>query len=162
MLGRTIQAPSSDGEAFRYRLGPGDRLSMKVFKMDGYSANVEVLSDGTINLPRLGTVDVWGLTLEEAKAVDHRWLQRDPAAAAGVSGSVGGPSDPRDGDWPGVETRRVLAAIEGPPKGSGWPTLVDVVQKAGGMSASADLSSVEVMRPSAGPAGSPRRIALIT
>ena len=67
-LGRTIQAPSSDGEAFRYRLGPGDHLSMSVFKMEGYSAKVEVLSDGTINLPRLGTVDVWGLTLEEAKA----------------------------------------------------------------------------------------------
>ena len=41
---------------------------MSVFKMEGYSATVEVLSDGTINLPRLGTVDVWGLTLEEAKA----------------------------------------------------------------------------------------------
>ena len=66
-LGRTIQVPSSS-EVFRYRLGPGDRLSMSVFKMDGYSATVEVLSDGTINLPRLGTVDVWGLTLEEAKS----------------------------------------------------------------------------------------------
>ena len=26
-----------------------------------------MLSDGTINLPRLGTVEVWGLTLEEAR-----------------------------------------------------------------------------------------------
>ena len=36
-----------------------------VFKMQGWA--VEVLSDGTINLPRIGTIDVWGLTLEEAK-----------------------------------------------------------------------------------------------
>ena len=40
---------------------------MSVFKMEGYAAEVEVLSDGTINLPRLGTVSVWGLTLEQAK-----------------------------------------------------------------------------------------------
>ena len=38
-----------------------------MFKIDGYEAQVQVLSDGTINLPRLGTVNVWGLTLEEAR-----------------------------------------------------------------------------------------------
>ena len=43
----------------------GDRLVTSVFKIEGYEAQVQVLSDGTINLPRLGTVDVWGLTLEE-------------------------------------------------------------------------------------------------
>ena len=53
--------------SYRYRLAPGDRLVMSVFKIDGYEASVEVLSDGTINLPRLGTVVVWGLTLEEAR-----------------------------------------------------------------------------------------------
>ena len=57
---------------FRYRLGPGDQLGMKVFKMDGYEADVEVLSDGTINLPRIGTVSVWGLTLDEAKQLITR------------------------------------------------------------------------------------------
>ena len=38
-----------------------------VFKIEGYEAQVQVLSDGTINLPRLGTVEVWGLTLDEAR-----------------------------------------------------------------------------------------------
>ena len=47
-------------EVERYRLGPGDRLEMSVFKVEGYEASVEVLSDGTINLPRIGTVEVWG------------------------------------------------------------------------------------------------------
>ena len=54
-------------EVERYRLGPGDRLEMSVFKVEGYEASVEVLSDGTINLPRIGTVEVWGLTLEQAR-----------------------------------------------------------------------------------------------
>ena len=53
--------------SYRYRLAPGDQLVMSVFKIEGYEAKVEVLSDGTINLPRLGTVLVWGLTLEEAR-----------------------------------------------------------------------------------------------
>ena len=54
-------------DSFRYKLGPGDSLAMSVFKMSGYEARVKVLSDGTINLPRIGTVDVWGLTLEQAR-----------------------------------------------------------------------------------------------
>ena len=58
---------SNSGSAYRYRLGPGDQLSMTVFKMEGYEAKVEVLSDGTISLPRIGTIQVWGLTLEEAR-----------------------------------------------------------------------------------------------
>ena len=44
---------------------PGDRLVTSVFKIEGYEAQVQVLSDGTINLPRLGTVAVWGLTLKK-------------------------------------------------------------------------------------------------
>ena len=152
-LGRTLQVPSS-GEAFRYRLGPGDRLSMSVFKMEGYSAKVEVLSDGTINLPRLGTVDVWGLTLEEAKAritAGYDAILRRPLVYLDL-----------------VEARPVRVTVTGqvarpgvfslPSKaldqGRGWPTLVDVVQQAGGVSALADLSSVEVLRPSPRPGGS--------
>ena len=156
-LGRAIQAPSSDGgEAFRYRLGPGDRLSMSVFKMEGYSANVEVLSDGTINLPRLGTVDVWGLTLEEAKAkitAGYNVILRRPLVyldllearpiRVTVTGQV---------SRPGVFSLPSKGLVAG----SGWPTLVDVVRQAGGVSASADLSSVEVLRPSPRPGGKPQ------
>ena len=59
--------PSLPPQTYRYRLAPGDRLVTSVFKIEGYEAQVQVLSDGTINLPRLGTVDVWGLTLDEAR-----------------------------------------------------------------------------------------------
>lgn len=51
----------------RYRLGPGDKLKMAVFRMEGYETVAEVLSDGTLNLPRLGSVPVWGLSLDEAR-----------------------------------------------------------------------------------------------
>ena len=59
--------PSLPPQTYRYRLAPGDRLVTSVFKIEGYEAQVQVLSDGTINLPRLGTIQVWGLTLEEAR-----------------------------------------------------------------------------------------------
>ena len=67
---RSLQAPSPPSlppQTYRYRLAPGDRLLTSVFKIEGYEAQVQVLSDGTINLPRLGTIQVWGLTLEEAR-----------------------------------------------------------------------------------------------
>ncbi|MFM9103825.1 MAG: polysaccharide biosynthesis/export family protein, partial [Cyanobium sp.] len=62
-----VAPPVDPGRGFRYRLGPGDRLRMSVFKVEGYAAEVEVLSDGTINLPRLGSVPVWGLIMDEAR-----------------------------------------------------------------------------------------------
>lgn len=133
-------------DVVRYRLGPGDRLAMSVFKMEGYQAMVEVLSDGTINLPRIGTVDVWGLTLEQARlritARYEKFLRRplvylDLEASRPVKVTVTGQVE-----RPGVFSLPSTTA-------TGWPTLVDVVQTAGGVTASGDLSNIEVLRPSA-------------
>ena len=147
-----VDGTAGPNGAFRYRLRPGDKLSMKVFKMDGYEASVQVLSDGTINLPRLGTVPVWGLTLEEAKQVitdGYARILRSPLVyldlvnprpiKVTVTGHV---------ERPGVFS---LAAS----KEQGWPTLVDVIQKAGGIAATGDLSRLEVTRPSAVQGGEP-------
>ena len=158
--------PSLPPQTYRYRLAPGDRLVTSVFKIEGYEAQVQVLSDGTINLPRLGTVEVWGLTLEEARQritngysqflrrplvyldlVEQRPIRvtvTGQVLRPGVftlpvnsQGSVGG----------GVE----LGGVGG--GGGGWPTMVDVIQKAGGISATGDLARLELLRPSATPGG---------
>ena len=127
---------------------------MSVFKMSGYQANVKVLSDGTINLPRIGTIEVWGLSLEEARqrisAAYEVFLRRpivylDLVTARPVKVTVTG-----EVERPGVFSLPTQA--EG-----GWPTLVDVVQKAGGVSASGDLSRIEVLRPAVRRGGSMRR-----
>ena len=141
-------------EAFRYRLGPGDSLAMSVFKMNGYEARVEVLSDGTINLPRIGTIEVWGLTLEEARqritAAYEVFLRRpivylDLVNSRPVKVTVTG-----EVKRPGVFSLPTQSE-------TGWPTLVDVVQKAGGIAATGDLSRIEVLRPAARRGGSMRR-----
>lgn len=163
--------PASYG-AVRYRLGPGDRIRSSVFRMEGYEATAEVLSDGTVNLPRLGSVTVWGLTINEARqritngyaAILRRpivyldLIEARPVRIA-ISGQV---------QRPGLYTlgrggTNQLASSGGGPtptanpiSTSGWPTLVDALQKAGGLTAYGDLRRITVQRPSQGP-GSPVR-----
>ena len=170
---RSLQAPpplpdppSLPPQTYRYRLGPGDRLVTSVFKIEGYEAQVQVLSDGTINLPRLGTVNVWGLTLAEARqqiTAGYSQFLRRPLVYLNlveqrpirvtVTGQV---------LRPGVFTLPVnsqgsfgesadLAGVGG--GGGGWPTMVDVIQKAGGISATGDLARLELLRPSPTPGG---------
>lgn len=152
----------------RYRLGPGDRLKMSVFRMEGYEAVAEVLSDGTVNLPRLGSVPVWGLTLDEARsritAGFSRILRRPivyldlvearPVRVA-ITGEVqrpglysigrGGSNQLSSG---GVGSGGVTIQTSGP------PTLLEAIQKAGGLTAYGDLRHLTVQRRMGGP-GSP-------
>ena len=154
-------APNLPPKIYRYRLAPGDQLVTSVFKIEGYEAEVQVLSDGTINLPRLGTVEVWGLTLEEARqritAGYSQFLRRplvylDLVQQRPVRVTVTGQVL-----RPGVFTLPVNS--EGSSRsssdptsvgldGGGWPTMVDVIQRAGGLSAMADMGRLELLRPS--------------
>ena len=158
--------PSLPPKTYRYRLAPGDRLITSVFKIEGYEAQVQVLSDGTINLPRLGTVEVWGLTLEEARqritAGYSQFLRRplvyldlieQRPVRVTVTGQV---------LRPGVFTLPVNSqgsigmsgnATRVGADGGGWPTMIDVIQKAGGISATGDLARLELLRPSPTPGG---------
>ncbi|MEB3266045.1 MAG: polysaccharide biosynthesis/export family protein [Cyanobacteriota bacterium] len=159
---------------FRYRLGPGDRLSMSVFKVDGYQAQVEVLPDGTINLPRLGAVEVWGLTLDEARqriTDGYDRILRRPIVTLDlvaprpvrvtVTGEVqrpgfytlstqGNATSALTSTGPGVNTSTATVVT------AGWPTLVDAIQKAGGMTALGDLSAISLTRPEGTPGLPPR------
>ena len=170
---RSLQAPpplpsppSLPPQTYRYRLAPGDRLLTSVFKIEGYEAQVQVLSDGTINLPRLGTIQVWGLTLGEARkritAGYSRFLRRplvylDLVEQRPVRVTVTGQVL-----RPGVFTLPVNSqgSIGTSGKstgvgadGGGWPTMIDVIQKAGGISATGDLARLELLRPSPTPGG---------
>lgn len=160
-------------QTHRYRLGPGDRLHMSVFKVEGYAADVEVLSDGTINLPRLGSVHVQGLTLDQARVLITRLYDailrrplvyldlREPRPVRiTVSGEVQRPglyslssrgsSAQLASSGPGGEGITVSSP--------GWPTLVEAIQRAGGLTALGDLSDIEIVRPSAQPGGAPKRL----
>ncbi|WP_240307715.1 polysaccharide biosynthesis/export family protein [Synechococcus sp. RS9917] len=54
-----------------YIIGPGDVLDLRLFDAPELSGQLEVLSDGTVPLPLIGSVRVSGLTLQQATG----WFQ---------------------------------------------------------------------------------------
>jgi len=151
------------GRGFRYRLGSGDRLRMSVFKVEGYAADVEVRSDGTISLPRLNSVPVAGLTLDDAQRLItqlySRYLRRplvylDLIAPRPVRVTVVGEVQ-KPGYYSISQDFRqsslgTVGVAQTTVVSSGWPTLVDAIQRAGGITGMADLSSVTLARQSSG------------
>jgi polysaccharide export outer membrane protein len=161
-VGALPVAVSFPDRSYRYRLGSGDRLRMSVFKVEGYEALVEVLSDGTVNLPRLNSVPVAGLTLDEAQRrltkLYSRYLRRplvylDLVAPRPVRvtvvGEVQKPGFYSISPEPRQSTLGNVGAGQTAVTSSGWPTLVDAVQRAGGITGIADLSRVILVRRSA-------------
>ena len=165
----SVAAPQVDpglAANLRYRLGPGDRLKMAVFRMQGYETVAEVLSDGTLNLPRLGSVPVWGLSLDQAQKLitaGYARILRRPIVyldlvearpvRVSVSGEVQRPglysigkggANQLSSSGPGSSQATVIQT-------SGAPTLLDAIQKAGGLTAYGDLRRLTVQRPLAGP-----------
>ncbi|MDY7012304.1 MAG: SLBB domain-containing protein, partial [Cyanobacteriota bacterium] len=126
-----------------YTLGTGDRVTMTIFDVPEYSGEYSVLIDGTLNLPILGSVEVGGLTLDEAAASISRQyapyiveplvtlslLSARPINLA-VSGEV---------NRPGTYTI-VLN------QGRTFPTVTEALELAKGITRAADLRQVQVRR----------------
>ena len=143
-----------------YLLGPGDRLAVKLFQVEGFDAAVAVLPDGTVNLPRVGALKVWGLTIEQARlAITKAYgrVLRDPIVyldltatrplRVTVSGEV-----QRPGLYSlGLTQAGQLSNSDGGEgqviASQGWPTLVEAIQTAGGLTSRGDLRRVTLMRP---------------
>lgn len=56
-----------DEQAYRYRVGTGDRLTVKVFGQDDLSGEFEIGGDGQMAMPLVGQVDAAGLTIGELR-----------------------------------------------------------------------------------------------
>ena len=72
-----------------YRLGPGDRISIKVFGEEDLSMDVRLNDTGRLNYPFLGELVVQGLTVAELEQVITRGLRgsylRDPTVTVLVA-----------------------------------------------------------------------------
>ena len=137
-----------------YLIGPGDQLDLKLFDAPELSGPLEVLNDGTASLPLLGSVRLTGLSLSQASywltSLYKRQLLRPelllkvlrqrPIRVALV-GEV---------ERPGLYslTTSETAQTEGGPTTtiSGLPTVVDAIQKAGGITLNANLRAVVLQR----------------
>lgn len=128
-----------------YVLGAGDLVMVEVFESPEYSGEKQVLADGSLSLPLVGSVPVQGMSLEAAAdAVSTRYAPflRRPIVTLSVvtprpirvtlSGEV---------DRPGAYTLINDTTPDQP-----LPTLSDALQQAGGITLAADLNTVQVRR----------------
>ena len=136
-LGRTSTLISD-----AYTLGPGDRLRIDVLKLPQFSGEFQVLADGSLTLPQIGSIPVTGMTLKEASsAVSKGYAQilKYPVASVNVvtpravQASVLGEVN-RPGAYTLTETGQV-------------PTVSRALRQAGGITQLADLRRIEVRRP---------------
>jgi polysaccharide export outer membrane protein len=146
-------APQAMLQEDSYIIGPGDILELRSFDADELSGKLEVLNDGTVPLPLAGNVRISGLTLQQATfwvskllskqllrpEIQLRVLTPRPIRVA-IVGEV---------ERPGLyslttsEASTTVGAIN---RISGLPTVVDAIQKAGGITQQANLRQVVLQR----------------
>ncbi|HIK53611.1 MAG TPA: SLBB domain-containing protein [Synechococcales cyanobacterium M55_K2018_004] len=125
-----------------YTLGAGDRIHVDVFRVPGYSGEREVLVNGTLNLPMVGSIAVQNLTLEQAEAAISaaysRFLRRPIVTVTllaarplqvGIAGEI---------TRPGSYSLTL--------QGSQFPTVTRLLQTAGGVTQAADLRRAQIRR----------------
>ena len=160
----------AQGQAYEqedaYILGPGDSLALRFLAATELSGPVSILSDGTASLPLLGNVRLTGLTLSQAsqwlETLYKRQLLR-PELQLSVQAPrplrvalVGQVSRPGLYTLTPTESSQTEVAVSI----SGLPTLVDAIQKAGGITSEADLRVVMLQRRLPGEAGAYKRTRL--
>ena len=126
-----------------YTLGAGDRVRLDIFNVPEYSGEYQVLVDGTINLPIVGSVSVQGLTLTGASNVIAsqfaRYLKRplltvSLLAARPLKIAISG------------EVNRAGSYTIPLTEGRQFPTVSQAIQLAGGTTQVANIRQVQVRR----------------
>jgi polysaccharide export outer membrane protein len=136
-----------------YILGAGDGLNLRFLAVPEFSGPVDILNDGTVSLPLVGNVILAGLTLSQAS----QWLEtlyRAQLQRPNLQLSVVRPRPLRvalvgEVERPGLYTLSTTGdttRTEDATGFSGPPTLVDAIQKAGGLTSTANLRRVWVQR----------------
>ncbi len=137
-----------------YILGPGDNLKIEVLDSEISSGLYSILNDGTVNIPLAGDVILKGKTLKEANTEIKNKLKKqliEPEVSIQII-------TPRpmtvfvlgEVDRPGIYTLNISGVTSNVDSNSsnisGMPTLIKAIQKAGGITQSADLKEVELIR----------------
>lgn len=126
-----------------YLLGPGDLIGIDVFNVPEYGGEQRVLANGQVNLPAVGQLSVAGLTIPQAEqAISDAYGSKVRYPRITVSLLM-----PRQlriaiaGEiyQPGVYTIPVDETGQ-------FPTLVDAIQLAGGITQAADMEQVQIRR----------------
>lgn len=155
----SIGGPDAGGDE-QYRLGPDDRVQLDIVGLPEYSGEFQVLADGTIGLPLLGSVLVEGMTLRQASLdlsrrftyyiknplVTLRLSQARPIDVV-VIGEVN-----RPGTYSVSSTDTDVAST------GNQPTVTQLIQMAGGITQTADIRNIQVHRSQHGHLGQAQKL----
>ena len=138
-----------------YLLGPGDLISITFFGADELSGTFQILSDGNIQLPLLGTQSLNGLTLNQAK-IKLTSLFSDELIRPELNIDLLKPRTLKvsmvgEIYRPGIYSLNFSenSKIQGSKlitTSAGYPTVVDAIQKSGGLTLEADISRITLFR----------------
>ena len=127
-----------------YTLGAGDVVRLDIFQVPEYSGEFPVLVDGTVSLRLVGNVQVTGLSLQETSELVRQkyasYLKRPIINVGLVSprplkiGIVGEVDNPGSYEF----------ALGSP--NQKFPSVTDMIGKAGGITTLADVRNVEITR----------------
>jgi len=136
-----------------YLIGPGDLLYIKFYGAEEFSKNYLVFNDGSVNLPILGSIDVQNLDIADATQKIQTSLKREllqPEIFISIikprpiivylSGEI---------NKPGIYNLNSLnldAENEDLSNLNYFPTIIDLINNAGGFTQNANLRKIEVKR----------------
>ncbi len=140
----------------KYLLGPGDLISVNFFSSSDISGDYEILNDGSVSLPIVGSVKLQDLTIEEAvKKLESIFEDELYASALDIILKYSRPlsiSVVGEINRPGIyklqkdntfrNSTRNLVSFASPPR------LVDAIDEAGGITPKADIKNVCLIRKS--------------
>lgn len=134
-----------------YLLGPGDLVNIDVFSNSKFTNDYEILNDGTVSLPIVGSVKIDGLSITQATSKLENILDKELYSAAlditlkssrPLSVSVIGQVN-----RPGVhKLQKNKFNISNINPYSSLPRLIDALEKAGGISKDADIRNICIIR----------------
>ena len=126
-----------------YTLGAGDRVRIDIFQVEDFSGEYLVLVDGTVSLPLAGRLQVEGMTIPEmaqAIAAEYAAYLKRPLVTVSL-----------------LNPRPLKLAVAGEVTNPGsytfelaevgqFPSVTDLITRAGGLTTAADISQVRIRR----------------
>lgn len=131
-----------------YKLGPGDRIRINNLEGLEYSGDHQIPSDGTISLPLIGSVSIGGLTLEEGTNLimaKYRRFFQYPQVNIYVQ-SVGPLEVVVAGEVSAPGNYIMSRENQSQHRGIELPTVMDAIERSGGITLSGNPSQVLVRR----------------
>ncbi len=143
----------SDQAQSAYRLGGGDTITVNILEISDYSGDHLIPADGIIDLPLVGGVNLEGLTITEARntisAKYANFLKRPIVVVTlkasrpfniWIAGEVNQPGSYAVALQPGV----------GQNPGTQYPTVLQAIVKAEGVTLASDIRQIKIRRPQRG------------